>query len=206
MKHVITLLSLLLIYNAAKSEGKLIGKHGVKLGLTLAAQSFSRGTSSYVTGRRVGINAGYFVEWFDASMISVVTQLEYAQRGQRDVYVQTFEGRTWMTTSRLDDLSLPILAKLSTKEKVTSVYAVVGPRIDFLVGSQTDAEEFRPILNEFKKVILGASIGGGMEFNNVGFSQLFVEVRYNMDLQDSYRSNRYAIRNNAVDFWLGIVW
>lgn len=187
------------------AHGQVIKAHGVKVAYTSADQRFDFGWTIEQTKRRSGFNIAVYAEWPYLPFLALVTQLEYAQRGVGRPYIQLANvpnlGPDFIFT-RLDYISIPVFAKLSIPEKVLSPYIICGPRCDFLLGYKDNLNSRSAMYDEFKKVILGASAGAGLEVN--ALIGLLLEVRYNFDLVNSYNSGSFTVRNNSFDVWLGV--
>ena len=106
--------------------------------------------------------------------------------------------------SRLDYVSVPVLAKLRLQTGLFSPYILVGPRIDFFLGYKSDEDAFNAVYDKFKKTTLGGSAGIGVQIASLLPVSLIAEARYNFDFADSYETDLLKVRNNAVDFWLGV--
>ena len=189
-----------------EGNAQLVKNYGLKVAVTSADQEFG---VTLETKRRVGFNIGAFVEWFDVPFFSVLTQVEYTQRGTGEVFIMTGPSGpepigTKTLYSRLDYVSLPVLAKLRFQTGLVSPYILAGPRIDFLLGYKSDEGAFNTLYDRFKKTTLGGSAGIGVEIESILPVTLLAEARYNFDLVDSYDAYSWKVRNNTIDFWLGI--
>ena len=161
------------------------------------------------TKRRVGFNAGIFAEWLDVPFFSVLTQVEYAQRGTGEEFVVTGPSGpepigTKTLYARLDYVSVPVLGKIILQTGQISPYVLAGPRADFLLGYKSDEGLFSGVYDSFKKTTWGGSAGIGVQVKSLLPVTLIAEARYNFDFADSYRSDLMNVRNNSVDFWLGV--
>jgi Outer membrane protein beta-barrel domain len=208
-KMVLPLLVTLLSYISI-SNAQLIKSYGLKLASTSASQNLEYSTppwgwwSGSKTTPKPGFNIALFAEWFNVPFFSVVSQIEYAQRGAHLEYA--VPGGRWSTDGRVDYLSVPLLAKVTVPMGPASPYLLAGPRADFLVGYQ-DVEiqpNTNPLYSNFKKAILGGSIGLGVETGSLLPVALLAELRYNVDFFDSYNKDNLKVRNNAIDVWLGV--
>jgi hypothetical protein len=206
LKKITILFLLGAIISLDYAQGQVIKAYGIKVAYTSADQRFDFGWTIEQTERRSGFNIAAYAEWPYLPFLSLVTQLEYAQRGVGRPYIQLANvpnlGPDYIFT-RLDYISIPVFAKLSLSEKVLSPYIICGPRCDFLLGYKANISSRSTMYDEFKKAILGASIGGGLELHApIG---LLLEARYNFDLVNSYKSGSFTVRNNAFDVWVGVV-
>ena len=161
------------------------------------------------TKRRVGFNVAAFAEWFDVPFFSLITQVEYAQKGTGQDFVVTGPSgpnpvgvRTLY--SRLDYVSVPVLGKLRLPGGPLSPYIVAGPRMDFFLGYKSDEGAFNSVYDKFKKTSLGGSAGIGIQLDSILPISVLAEARYNFDFVDSYETNLLKVRNSTFDFWLGV--
>ena len=191
------------------ADAGLIRRGGVKLALTSANQNYELfALPGNETDRRFGLAAGVFLEWFDLPLLSVITQVEYAQRGMnQEVNLTDTSGSVigrGTIGNRLDYLSVPIMAKLRLDLGGVSPYALAGVRFDYLLGYSSDLGAFNPVYDSFDKSIMGGAAGAGIEIPDLLPVGLLAEVRYNFDLTDSYKTDLLKVSNNALDFWVGI--
>ena len=157
-------------------------EYGVKAGYSSASvDALLRESVQYVSGA----SAGAFVEWRVHGPFSLVGQMQYVQRGyvraMTVASLRTLVGRKVgenpddriQARRRLHYLSFPLFVRgeYGLEATPSSLYAVVGPRLEVLVG--VDAEEFTVegdsysidrVLENYRKYVIGASVGLGAEF------------------------------------------
>ena len=210
MKKIVFVMLVLTAGYLNECNAQLLKNYGLKIAVTSADQKYELSlVPGLETKRRVGLNLGAFAEWFDVPFFSLLTQLEYAQRGTGQVFVVTGPSGpnpigTKTLFSRLDYVSVPVLAKLRLQTGLFSPYILVGPRIDFFLGYKSDEDAFNAVYDKFKKTTLGGSAGIGVQIASLLPVSLIAEARYNFDFADSYETDLLKVRNNAVDFWLGV--
>jgi hypothetical protein len=205
------LLSALILLVPTKGDAQFPKSIGAKIACTSAAQVFDYTDFRPDFERRTGVNAAVFLEWFDGAPFSLVTQLEYAQRGMRLKFAQI--GQTgpeiigyFYQYNRIDYLSLPIVAKLSLPYQTISPYAIAGLRLDFMLGYKSDGNSFNSVYDGFAKTIYGATFGAGAELKVFQGFPVVLEARYNLDLKNSYKTQYLQVKNNSIDVWLGIAY
>ncbi len=195
---------------ASGVNAQLLGHYGLKVAYTSAAQSFNYYGGGFEINdeRRPGVNAAAFAEWSTIPNLSVVTQLEYTQRGKGVKFARTTNDPTvldtWVQYHRVDYLSVPILAKLSLASGLVQPYLIAGPRVDFVLANHGADPNFRSLYDDFKSPNLGGSAGAGMSTTAIVPAEIFVEFRYNLDLTAPYDNGALRVRNNAYDIWLGV--
>jgi len=191
-------------------NAQLLKNCGLKIGVTSADQKYDlKLAPGLETKRRVGFNVGAFAEWFDVPLFSLVTQVEYTQRGMGQDFIVTGPSGpnpigVKTLYSRLDYVSVPILGKLRFPSGPVSPYIVAGPRADFLVGYKSDEGAFNSVYDKFKKTSFGGSAGIGIQIESLLPIAVLAEARYNFDFADSYETDLLKVRNSAFDFWLGV--
>jgi len=210
MKNLFFVLCFLAGSYANEANGQLVKSFGAKVAFTSADQRFDYSAfPDLATKRRSGFNIGGFVEWLNIPYFSILTQLEYTQRGVGQEFVITSSqgpdpiGRITVY-SRLNYLSLPVLVKLALPATVLSPYLIAGPRIDILLGYNSYQGAPNLLYDNFKGSVIGGSAGLGVETKSMLPFTLIVEARYNFDFADSFDNQFLRVNNNAFDFWLGV--
>jgi hypothetical protein len=201
-------------------QAQLIKGYGAKIGMNSSNTTVSLVKTAFdFTERRIGVNAALFLEWSRSSVISLVTQVEYAQRGFNEKQLVTGEYGPEpidfvRADTRLDYISLPILLKLQYPSLAAGPYLLLGPRADFLIhrepgkfkisgdGFQIIWESGLP--NAFDEQALGGTAGLGLAADKLLHLPLLVEARYNFDFTDNSKSPAFRGKNNSFDVWLGI--
>lgn len=210
MRRIIVSMITFLFSCATISNAQLIESYGAKVAYTSSSQEFDYPTSpvgwwtGIKTSARSGFNVAAFAEWFNLPIFSIESQIEYAERGAHLEYV--VPGGTKSTAGRLDYISVPLLAKVSLPIGASSSYLLAGPRADFLIDYQ-EVEiqpDMNPFYGDFKKAMLGGSIGVGIQSGSLLSVAPLLEFRYNVDFFDSYNKDDLKVRNDAVDIWLGV--
>lgn len=214
MKRLFILATTLLLFCANLAKAQLIKSYGVKVAYTAASQSLDYPTPPWgwwtgtTTSAKSGFNVAAFAEWLNVPFFSVVFQVEYAQRGANARYAILGGWRT--TDGLLQYLSVPIMAKVTIPTGLVSPYLLAGPRGDFLLAYRELGIQpwgNAPSLSfysNFKRANLGASFGLGVETGSILPVQFLAELRYNLDIFDSYNDGNLKSRNNAIDVWLGV--
>jgi hypothetical protein len=209
MRKTMLLLALLFVLQPRAGRAQLVASYGIKAGLTSASHNLEyRLTPAPTIRRRVGMTAAGFVEWLNLPSVSLITQIEYTQRGMgQDFLVTGPSGPQAIGTrtlfGRLHYLSIPVLVKAQIIFPGLAPYLLAGPRADFLLSTSSDEGAFDILYSKMKRSTYGASVGLGIQTSAILPVKLLFEARYNFDLQDSYATDLLNVRNNAFDFWLG---
>ncbi len=189
-------------------HAQTIKAYGVKFGISFADQQFESTAYVKTAKRQKGFDAAVFTEWSSSSLFSLVTQLELAQHGSIIHVSQLVEFGHGPPNSDTDVhnqlryLSALVLGKFSLGKQSATPYALIGPRLDYLLGYSSDYHLLDDAYSQFKKVTPGASAGVGCSSGSLLPINVIVEARYNFDILNSGNVNN-KIRNDSIDLWLG---
>lgn len=205
----------------ASSHAQLIDRFGVKAGVVSASASaeFSEEVSGDQFGRRTGWAASVFAEKRVLPFLSMVGEVGYVQRGfveRLDHYVQrgiilAEDDRSAQATSRLDYLTIPVMAKLGYDLAPATLYAMAGPRIDVLLDRERGWFELRNAGGRFRghlarsydSTAIGGTVGLGIATESWFPARVLLETRYDFDVTDSYPLNP-EVRSNTFSVVAGI--
>jgi len=207
MKNSISIIIFaILVVFTSLIEAQIIKNYGLKIGLTSANQELSN--VNLELERRLGLTTAIFVEWLSLPNFSFMTEIGYTQCGMGVEGVRTDEAGEviWRGTydSRLDYLTVPVLAKISLPTGFVKPFISAGFRYDYLLDFDSELPGMNGFYDDFKKSILGGIIGVGIEPKLPLPVHLSLEFRYNSDFTDSHNSSRITAKNNAFDLLLGI--
>ena len=205
MNRILTALLIYAFLLTSQANSQAVKSIGLKVGAISATQDwkYAQNVSSLDTKPRWGFDVGAFAEWFTLPVFSLTTELHYVQKGfslKLPVTTEQFpDGNgAFMTLSpRVDYLSIPILAKCRLDWASSSLYAIAGPRIDFLVHHQDSG--FGAVIDHFRSTEYGATIGIGYLLTQLVPFGLGAELRYSPTLQESYSTNLLAVRNSSFE-------
>ena len=184
---------------------------GLKAGLSVSDQSYDYTVPGLNVDRlnQTGIAAGIFINLNFSPLTSVRFGVDYIQKGSAiEVDLTTPQSPTVIGTlrfeDRLDYLSFNLLATPSLiKTPPISPYLIVGPRVDFLISSDTYIETLTS--DKLKSGIFGASVGAGFKFSIASTSSLFVEAVYQPDFSDTFKINTLTIKNKSFLISAGVL-
>jgi hypothetical protein len=187
---------------------QLVKGFGVKIGTAFADQSWQYvGTPEWPTTNRLGFTANAFVELFDHSCIGGVIEIQYTQKGMTQSVPITTQsqpegtGQFITVSPRVDYISIPILAKLRYPESFLSPYVFAGPRIDCLIYKQGNG--YDAVIDKFKTVELGATIGAGIEVESPLPVSVLAEFRYDLSFAHSFQNDFLSVTNHSFGFVIG---
>jgi hypothetical protein len=196
-----TILLLVLILFAGISQAQLLRGMGIKAGLTFANQDWNHPITDVGPDSRAGFNLGIFAEFFDMPLFSVVGELNYVQKGVRNIEGQIAETLLGGNI-RLNYLNISALAKLRIDYPAVSPYIVAGPKLDIELNRDAAVENI--IVNNFNKERLGFKLGVGTEIRFPALTML-AELIYDADFNELYNSNNLSINTKAYDLRIGIM-
>ena len=166
-------------------------RFGVRVGASYATQDLSYPNwQDPETDWRLGLRAGVFAEWHVAGWVSLVGEANYVQKG-----TEWSESDTY--GSRLDYVSLPVLAKLTIYDGDPRPYLAFGPRIDFLIGKEVH-EDLESTYESLDSTDLGGDVALGFEFGRFG-----VEARYCASFTDGFPKSILEATNRAIGLTMG---
>jgi hypothetical protein len=199
MKKLVTITLVLLF--AGISQAQLLRGAGIKLGVTFASQNWDYAVVNIDPDTRVGFNIGAFAEFFDIPVFSVVGEVNYVQKGLRNLEASIFDefldGHV-----RLDYLNFSVLGKARLHYVAVSPYIVAGPKLDIEINRNAIEESL--ILSNFNKERLGFKIGIGTEIHLL-YASLLVEFIYDADFNELYSNNNLSIDSKSYDLRIGVM-
>ena len=167
-------LALILVTFISTSQAQFVRGYGIKLGTTVSNQDWEYVPSLNVTlnpDNRLGLNIGFFAELLNNPILSIVTEVNYVQKGMKtDIEKTTVsnpdgtgEFITWDT--RVDYINLSALGKIRVKLGIVSPYVIAGPKIDFEINKVFSLNEANSVEENFNKNRIGFKVGIGAEIN-----------------------------------------
>lgn len=212
MKRLIPVIIIILLSATLTVEGQFIKSVGLKAGISLANQSYKFTPIDYTlrTDPVIGPAAGIFIEAFGGKHFSFQTDLAFVTKGSKtttqSITVNHLDNDNILVNegdlkvSTFYYLSVSPMARYRIDMESITPYAMLGPRVDFLLKYKTDSDY---PLEEQNKVIPGLTGGLGVEFtlNELG---IFIELQYQSDLMPVFGKDPLLINNNIFLFTLGI--
>ena len=182
MKKVCFIFALIMFVST--SQAQIIRGYGLKVGTTISNQDWEYSNSSGLSGlsfdsnSRVGINFGIFTEFLNVPFISIVTEVNYLQKGmKKDIPVTTNsqpdgtgEFITWDT--KVSYINISALGKLRINTGLFTPYILLGPKIDFEINKSNSIGSLNVVEENFNKNRFGLKVGIGTEINLSAFSFL----------------------------------
>jgi hypothetical protein len=193
-------------------KGQFIRSVGLKAGISIADQSYKFTPIDYtletkpVTGPGIAI----LIEAFGGKRFSFQSDLAFVTKGSKSttqsVTVNHLEkdkiivNKADSKVSKFYYLCLSPMARYRIDMEHITPYALLGPRVDFLLRYKTDSDY---PLDEHNKVIPGLTGGAGMEFN-LNHLGIFIEFQYQTDAMPVTGKDPLLVNNNIFLFTLGI--
>ncbi len=182
--------------------------YGIKTGCVIANQDFDYddNSSSLDLENRYGFDIGAFIEYSHNSNLYILCETHYIQKGmvyemeERDdtghlVGIITFNNR-------VDYLEFDVFGKFVHNFNNSSLYIILGPRIDILLGY--DSKFFGNLYDDFERLDFGGSFGLGYEFILWESINFLSEMRYSPSFTNSYETNSLTVKNNSFEILTGI--
>jgi hypothetical protein len=204
-------LILFTLFIISTSQAQLIRGYGLKAGVTSSSQHWDyTWLHDFTQETRWGLNVGVFSEFLNIPYFSIVTELNYVQKGMKEVLPVTTitnpdgtgEYVTWDT--RVDYLNLSALGKLRLDFNLFTPYILFGPKIDFEINQENSLGSANEVEENFNKVMYGLKIGIGSEVKFDSFS-LLAEILYDYNFNDLYEDEYLTVTSDSFDFRIGIM-
>ena len=210
---IVTIFSILGI--SLPINAQLLNDYGIKIGYVAANQSFMFKSKSdnLDLQNRSGFTVGVYAEWFSGPSFHVITEVNYIQKGMIDKVEKRGEtecdcvhegmigklerrGETEYIGSRLDYLSIPVLAKFRHDYKYFSLYLLVGPTLDALLNYESP---YYSLYSAFRKFGLGGDVGIGFASDLTRTRIQALEIRYSYDLIAPYQTELLDVKNKSIE-------
>lgn len=210
MKNKLFLIAIVLFIFSNLTNAQLISSYGIKVGMANTSQSWNY--SGPLSGlevfnkSRVGLDLGIYSEWFNLPIISMLTEIHYIQKGCKGEFVVSTmnnpdgTGEMKTSTPRIDYISIPLLAKIRYNIKSIILYGIAGPRLDILIGKNSDATG--AVLDDLKKTDFGGTFGIGFELLLKKTYRIGGEFRYSFSSQYIYSNRWLNVKNKSLEFLL----
>lgn len=209
-------LMLVLLFVVSDAQAQIIRGYGLKFGTTISNQEWEYSqasgfsNSSFDTDNRIGFNIGIFSEFLDIPFISIVTELNYIQKGmKKEIPVTTIyqplgtgEFVTWNT--RIDYINISAFGKFRFNMGLFAPYVLIGPKIDFEINKINSLETVNVVEENFNKNRFGFKVGIGTEINLLSLN-LLAEILYNKDFNELFENENLKVNSNSFDLRVGII-
>lgn len=171
------LFTLLLMVSTFAVNGQTLISVGIKGGVAISNQIWEYSMPS-VTNRydfKAGLNSMLNAEFSLGKHISLSTDLGFIQKGMRlrieqtDIQFPEGTGEFLNVYTTRNYISFTPHLKANYKVQLLSIYALLGPRIDYFIGQKSEAPFM--FVPDQRNAILGISCGIGAEYkvNKFGF-------------------------------------
>lgn len=206
-KSIIIVLFIITLLIPTITYSQLIKHFGIKSGISNSWQTYEAWEYGETknSGNKMGPNFSVYADWLDNSFFSFITEINYSSKGMKAPYLTGYI----IEEEKLNYLSFAILPNVYTNLGNIKIYALVGPRIEFLVSSSINTNapiyihnEIIDEFNKYEKTSYGLLIGIGFKLNNIFPVIIGIEARYNKDLSNLYEVSYLKIKNNSIDLLL----
>ncbi len=197
MKKLIFLSVIIFI---SSSYSQTIKGYGIKAGGTLSIQQNEMVPGKLFTSDDyVGFNVGAFAELFDVPVFSLVTEMNYVQKGFKGNLSNMYYQHILSWKGKIHYLDLSLLAKTRIESEIFSLYLLMGPRVNFKFSESDSPAEYPDF--DFKNSLTGLKIGLGAEIN-LSLAKILTEFIYDYGFEDI--DNKKNIKFNSFDFRIGL--
>jgi len=191
---------------------------GIKGGVNLSSAKIDYSTLNIDQPKnKIGFNAGLFYDFLNFNEFIISGEAGFSNRGYEVeiVYVDEFGNVTdiYDASINLNYIDLSLSGKYILRKNSVSPYLTFGPVFAFYTGNSVSApkarnsleEFFKPFLDTLDKTTFGIKGGIGMEINKVIPQTLIAEIRYYMDLKESFDNGLVTFKRNTMwEFNFGI--
>jgi hypothetical protein len=213
MKAFLARIVFFVILGISISNAQLIRTFGFNVGYAHAKQNWNYSaqleSDPHNTGTISGISGGAFVEFLDIPYFSLLTKVQYIQKGRTISVMGTMVSSTnpngYIETGmmdikyRLNYISVPILAKLRIETLMCVPYLAIGPRLEYLVSYPSSV-----VYDDFKKMEVTGTVAIGVELSLGFFPRLLLEANYNTSLMNSYNKGSLIVSDNSMEILCGV--
>ena len=210
MKTVCVLMVLALSGLGSMAQAQVPLGFGFKLGCVAANQTGQMGHYLEESqDNRWGIIAGAFIDVLDLPHFTLTVEFDYVQKGAKSTLIVTWpdgEERP-LGSTRVDYLSVPLLAKIHTAVGRLTPYLVIGPTVD--VPFNTDFDGYMMLSDradhdrgDFKRIDVGAVFGFGLELPAHPVIPV-VEFRYCPSFTKAIDTKGFSMWNRSIELLLG---
>lgn len=201
MKKLIIIFFMIAI---STTYSQIIQSYGIKVGATISRQEWSAIMPGGAPKQdRLGMNIGAFAEFFNSPIFSLITEINYVQKGFKSTYLQIdedYEGSdSW--NLRIDYLNISLLAKAKIDVGDVRLYLFAGPRIDFELNKSSSISN--NVYYDFEKSLVGLKFGIGSEFE-ISPIHLLAELVYDHNFGDLDKRSNVEVKANSIDFRIGV--
>ncbi len=210
MKVFVALMVFFIVHGISISDAQqLIRAYGLQAGYVKAEQRWDytqqSGLNASGIGPIWGFDAGAFAEFFHFPNFSLLTEVNYTQKGRTLTVMGTeiannpqgyIDVGPQEIKQRFEYISIPVLAKLRIDVPTLAPFIAAGPSFEYLISS--------PYSDVFNKAEFGLMFSAGVEFFLGVTPKLLAECRYSLSLTNTYKNEFVTVDNRVLEFLLGV--
>lgn len=197
MKRVVLVFVIIFV---SSSYSQFIRSYGIKFGGTLAIQDNVILPGGQITRNDLlGLNIGAYTEFFNMPVFSLVSEVNYVQKGFKGNRSNIYYKGILSWIQRIDYLNISILGKTRIESEIISPYILLGPYVDFKLNESINVSD-APKYN-YKNNVWGLKIGLGIELS-ITQVKILTEFLYGFGFEDVDDSEN--IEFNSFDFRIGV--
>jgi hypothetical protein len=205
----VSVVAVLMLAVAPATAGGELVKFGAKAGLSFATQDRDYAADiDLKTSYRAGLLLSFYADYPLIPNVSLRPEFAYVNKGCKFEVEETTEkypegtGRMIDINDRLDYISVQVLGKFMLPVPRPSLYALVGPRVDFKSRTSSDLPDESTF--DYKSTVLGATLGAGVQYPVGPANSVFIEFNYFYDLGDAYKGDLVTVTNKAFAVAIGV--
>ena len=198
----------ILFLTTSISFSQTLNNYGIKVGYVNSSQDYTNKDINESTKRKSGFSFSVFVDLFDFSGLSISPEIKYIQKGVGFEMILTGPDSPKPIGKEVDYiyhnyLSIPISIVYKLKSSFGQPFIKIAPRYDILLNSYDDFE-IHSSYKDYKNSFGGTISLGIIPKLNIGINP-FIETSYHFDFTDTYQNQYNAIKNNAFEINIGII-
>jgi hypothetical protein len=211
----ICMISVIILLLFSICESQIFSEFGVKIGMIsskyeqdlMIPYPYTSNTIKFFGENRIGSTMGFFVRYLDSDIFNLESELYYLEKGGGGkIPITTMAtpegtGEYISTDIQFDFLRFQTGIRPYFSFNMLKPYLVLGGTIDYLLGVRNG---YKPD-GDFKSIVLGYSIGLGVEINKLLNIPIFIEFCFNSDLTNIYDSDELEVMINSYQVRLGFV-
>jgi hypothetical protein len=213
-KAFVALTLFFVVLGISTSDAQLkVRTFGFNVGYVHAKQNWDYspqfGSDPHMSGTISGISGGAFIEFLDIPYFSLLTKVQYMQKGRTisvmGTMVSLADPNGYIDVGmvdikyRLNYISVPILAKLRIETPMFVPYIAIGPRLEYLISHPSSA-----VYDNFKKMEITGTVAVGVELSLGFVPRLLLEADYNTSLTNSFDNGNLVVSDNSIEILCGI--
>ena len=178
--------------------------YGIHISKNGATQGFNEDGISMPINARFDVAFAFVIARELKPWLSIKLEPGYTTRGHEGGFSSINFGDGNFGT-KLNYVSIPLLAKVQLPEAKIAPFIEAGPRVDMLLKKQftgTIPDEYQNMMDSYNKFAIGFSTGAGINLNIFDGISNELGLRLNYDFSNSYDDGFTTVKNESAEFYL----